>query len=294
MNKDFMKWFKWVVLLVAVGFLVWFLLLPKSEPQALAACCKWTEWQDVTKCVAPCDSTGGVKTQERYCQKEECEYSCPVIEWKWRGKTYDVQYEKSHDPTKCHRPSDSDLKKLGMSNDCVGAFKRDHKEWKDADRKCKLVTLETESREIKCEAELVPCEPTVTPTPEPTLTPEPQRGTTEAGTPQCNDHTPLVLPSNVHVIRNGSDATVNFFSQSSNANIYYRTSGQSVWQHALRDIPVTGGYVSVTIHDLVPTGDYDFGVQSANSCAGGEVVLAVVEDDWQPRTFGFSWYEWLR
>lgn len=124
-------------------------------------------------------------------------------------------------------------------------------------------------------------------------TPEQPRGTTEAGTPQCTDHKPLILPSNVHVIRNGSDATVNFFTQSSNANIYYRTSGQPVWQHALRDIPVTNNYVSVTIHDLIPTGDYDFGVQSANSCAGGEVVIAVVEDSWQPQTFMFSWYEWL-
>ena len=53
-------------------------------------------------------------------------------------------------------------------------------------------------------------------------------------------------------------------------------------------------YVSVTIHDLVPTGDYDFGVQSANSCAGGEVVLAVVEDDYSPRTFMFSWIEIIK
>jgi hypothetical protein len=134
----------------------------------------------------------------------------------------------------------------------------------------------------------------VTPTPTPTETPrEPEQPQGPFGAPQCEDTTPLVLPSNVHVIRNGADATVNFFTSSSNANIYYRISGTEGWQHALRDIPVTGGYVSVTIHDLNPTGDYDFGIQSSNSCAGGEVVLAVVEDDYQPKTFMFSWWEWL-
>ncbi len=123
--------------------------------------------------------------------------------------------------------------------------------------------------------------------------PSEPKGLTPAGAPQCNDTTPLVLPSNVHVVRSGADATVNFFTSSSNANIYFRTSGTTGWQHALRDIPVTNGYVSVTIHDLNPTGDYDFGIQSSNSCAGGEVVLAVVEDDYSPRTFMFSWWEWL-
>jgi len=133
----------------------------------------------------------------------------------------------------------------------------------------------------------------VTPTP----TPEPEVRVEQGppGTPQCTDSTPLVLPSNVHVVRAGADATVNFFTDSKNANIYFRTSGTTRWEHSLRDIPVTNGYVSVTIHDLNPTGDYDFGVESANSCAGsGNVLLAVVIDDWSSRTFGLSGYEWLR
>lgn len=139
-------------------------------------------------------------------------------------------------------------------------------------------------------------EPSVTPTPEPTATPTPEepRGTTPAGAPQCTDSTPLVLPSNVHVVRNGSDATVNFFTSSSNAHIYYKEVSASSWQHAVRDIPVTGGYVSYTIHALQPALGYTFGVQAANSCAGGETVVAVVVDGPESVTFPLSYWEWLR
>ena len=125
-------------------------------------------------------------------------------------------------------------------------------------------------------------------------TPEPPKGTTEASAPQCTDYTPLTLPSNVHVIRSGANATVNFFTQSNNANIYFKEVSSVEWQHALRDIPVTGGYVSVDIHDLNPALGYTFGVQASNSCAGGETVLAVVVDGPQSVTFGFSYWEWLK
>lgn len=127
-----------------------------------------------------------------------------------------------------------------------------------------------------------------------TPTPEPERPTTPAGAPQCTDSTPLVLPSNVHVVRSGADATVNFFTSSKNANIYFKEVNSSSWQHAVRDISVTGGYVSYTIHDLNPALGYTFGVQAANSCAGGETVLAVVVDGPQSFTFPLSFWEWLK
>lgn len=111
--------------------------------------------------------------------------------------------------------------------------------------------------------------------------------------PQCTNSVPVRELVNPHVIRAGSEATVNaFVPDGDHVNIYFRTSGQDTWQHALRDIPVTNGFMSVTIHDLEPFGDYDFGIQASNGCAGGEIV-AVIVDDWQPRTFSFTRWERL-
>lgn len=138
---------------------------------------------------------------------------------------------------------------------------------------------------------------------EPEVPVEQPRGTTEAGAPQCTDSTPLVLPSNVHVIRGdnpatpeveGMDtATVNFFTSSSNANIYFKEVSASDWQHSARDIVVTGGYVSYVIRDLNPALGYTFGIQAANSCAGGETVVAVVVDGPASTTFPLNYWEWL-
>lgn len=141
------------------------------------------------------------------------------------------------------------------------------------------------------DAEVIACEE---PTPEVTPIPEQPRGFSEPSAPQCTDKTPLELPKNVHVIRSGSDATVNFFTNSTNANIYYKDVDSSDWQYSARDIAVTGGYVSYTIHDLVPSVGYTFGVQAANTCAGGETVLAVVVDGPYSVTFPLSYWEWLR
>jgi hypothetical protein len=123
---------------------------------------------------------------------------------------------------------------------------------------------------------------------------EQPRATTPAGAPVCTDTTPLIVPSNVHVVRSGANATVNFFTSSSNANIYFKEVSATGWQHALRDIPVTGGYVSVTIHDLNPALGYTFGIQAANSCAGGETVVAVVVDGPSSVTFPMNYWEWLK
>lgn len=137
-------------------------------------------------------------------------------------------------------------------------------------------------------------EPTPTPEPEETPAPQPKSEPGPAGAPVCTDSTPLVVPSNVHVLRAGSEATVNFFTQSANANIYFKEVSEVNWQHSVRDIAVTGGYVSYTVRDLDPMLGYTFGVQAANSCAGGETVLAVVVDGPEPVLFPFSYWEWLK
>lgn len=261
----------WLLLGVILGLVLGYIAFNSVTPiEAGEPCCEWTKWTDVTECVAPCDSTEGTKTQERYCQREECEYSCPIVEWKWFGKTYNVQYEKSQDPHKCHRPSDKSLKKLGMSSNCIQAFKRVHKEWKDADKECKTVTVETQSQDVKCEAELVPCEPSITPTPipEPTPTEEP-KGLTEAGAPQCLDPRPVLLPGNPLVWRNGGTAIVQWQPTEGNtANIYYYQVQNPDNEHAVRDTENDGYVVIEGLSGL----DWTFGIQQSNGCAGGDIV----------------------
>ena len=61
------------------------------------------------------------------------EYTCPIVEWTYGSHHVHVPYEKSQDPTKCHRPSDADLKNIyGIDGKERNEFKDDNKEWKDA------------------------------------------------------------------------------------------------------------------------------------------------------------------
>jgi hypothetical protein len=141
------------------------------------------------------------------------------------------------------------------------------------------------------------CEvPEPTPTPEPTPEPQPEeRGTTEAGAPQCTDGTPAKVPANPHVIRNGSQATVNaHIPEGDTVHVYFKENDADGWVHAARDIPVVDNYVSYTINDLDPNVGYTFGIQSANGCAGGETVLAVIIDPpADGEVFTLSFWEWL-
>lgn len=141
------------------------------------------------------------------------------------------------------------------------------------------------------------CVPEATPSAEPTATPipeQPKEVTSTTNAPVCTDGTPLDIPANVHVVRSGSDATVNFFTNSRNAHIFYKEVSANDWQHSVRDIVVTGGYVSYTIHDLVPELGYTFGVEAANGCAGGETVIAVVVDGPVNVTFPLTYWLWAR
>jgi hypothetical protein len=66
---------------------------------------------------------------------EECTttYACPIVTWTYWFHTYTVPYEKSSDPTKCHRPSDDDLEDVyGMGHWTRLAFKHDNPEHMDA------------------------------------------------------------------------------------------------------------------------------------------------------------------
>lgn len=106
----------------------------------------------------------------------------------------DVVYDKSNDPNKCHRPSDSELmNEYGMNNAARQAFKQANSEWKNAiETSCED---KVQTRTVSCTVtQVVACEeptPTPTPTEEPTPTPteEPTPTPTEEPTP-----TPSVTP----------------------------------------------------------------------------------------------------
>lgn len=147
-----------------------------------------------------------------------------------------------------------------------------------------------------------PCPPeeSPTPSPEPSVEPSPE-ATTEAKinepsgnvtTPQCPDGNTTNVVANPHVLRAGSDATVNFFiTEGDNASIFYSVVGQPHWQHAVADIkPNADKFVSYTIHDLDPNLGYDFGIQQRQGCGGGKTT-AVVVDGSATQLFKLSYWE---
>ena len=115
-----------------------------------------------------------------------------------------------------------------------------------------------------------------------------------ASAPQCPNGVPATPPANAHVVRNGSSATVNaHIPEGDRANIYYKENGADGWKHAVRDIVVSGKYLSYTINDLVPALGYTFAVQASSGCAGGELVSVVVDPPANGKTFMFSYFDWM-
>lgn len=161
-------------------------------------------------------------TPKVYSVETSCEYTCPVIHFTWttsdcpdnadaytstnndlacrmqfgegNSKYYryankvttnhsaDVEYEKSNDPGKCHRPSDSTLEEVyGMDRNARGDFKEANSEWKDSiPQQCTTPTPT----------------PTVTPTATPTPTVAPTATPTPTPVQECDDEcvTPTVTP----------------------------------------------------------------------------------------------------
>ena len=170
---------------------------------------------------------------------------------------------------------------------------------------CKLVTGKGDnSCNPQWEESCGSVTPTPTPSPEVTPTPTPSGpvygvGGNPVTTPTCPDGNTSKPVANLHVTRNGTQATVVFFiTEGDSANIYYKVSGQANWQYSVLDvkgIDVAGTndkFVSYTINDLMKGVDYDFGIQQKFGCAGGQIVTAVVHDSYLPATFGLSWYQW--
>jgi hypothetical protein len=107
----------------------------------------------------------------------------------------------------------------------------------------------------------------VTPTPETTPAPDYGNDVKFAGSstlpPTCPEGNTIKSVANLHVLRNGSFATVNFFiTEGSQANIYYKEVGSSDWQFAVAEVKPNGdNFVSYTIGGLKPAVGYTFGVQ---------------------------------
>lgn len=146
------------------------------------------------------------------------------------------------------------------------------------------------------------CEADPTPTPTPVQCtgecggwsprPEGEKSTTQA--PVCTDGTTIQLPANPHVLRNGEEATVNFFiTEGDHANIYWRVVGHSAWENAVSNVkPNADRFVSFVVHGLDPVLGYDFGIQQAKGCGGGQLVTAVIIDGPQPQLFRLSYWTW--
>lgn len=152
--------------------------------------------------------------------------------------------------------------------------------------------------EPTCE-ELQNCE--VTPSPEvtPEVTPAVENhpsderfagSSTEA--PVCTTGETVKAVANPHVLRNGSEATVNFFiTEGDSANVFYGIVGQPHWQHAVADLkPNSDNFVSYVIKNLDPNGDYDFGIQQKSGCGGGQITAVIIDSN-KPKLFMLSYYE---
>lgn len=111
----------------------------------------WVATSNWSSCVSKgpqCGTSNGTQSRTLTCQEvaganENCSLgtwidttykACPIISWDYFSHHVNVPYEKSSDPSKCHRPSDNNLRDdYGMGNTERGWFKYYNSEWKDAD-----------------------------------------------------------------------------------------------------------------------------------------------------------------
>jgi len=132
-----------IVLLVVIGL---GFLAGSAYARTSGTHWEWSEWGECLADGPQCGTDNGTQSRTGTCvaggESKTCSlgtwvepvYSCPVIHWHYLTHNVDVQYEKSADPTKCHRPSDNDLRDdYGMAGHVErGFFKAANSEWKDA------------------------------------------------------------------------------------------------------------------------------------------------------------------
>jgi hypothetical protein len=262
-----------LVLVVILGIIVLWLTLFQDTNRvgATRPKCEWTEWVDITECTGACGTSEGTKTQEKTCVTEECTYECPVIEFKYNDQIYNVPYEKSSDPHKCHRPSDSDLEKILGSKKAKDAFKKEYGETLDSKKSCENVVKDSEQQVVACEIEVVACEPISTPTPTPNQTSsQPSNSSTDA--PGCGVADVTKPVDNPHVYRKGDTAIVKWWNTAGDkAIIYYKQVNSSDWQYSV--VVANTGYFEIR---GLGNMDVSFAITQVDSCSGGVSASAKV------------------
>lgn len=185
------------------------------------------------------------------------------------GHTYWGNWQYKETLTKCEPVAE-----CGTSEGVKTIKEKRECKWSNAcgESECKFNDKQYREVEVGCEVELVECEPEVTPTPTPTPEPTPvvhDNPASNAGAPQCTSTRPVLLPANPLVWRKAGQAIVQWVpTEGEKANVYYREVGNYDNAHAVRDTE-NDGYVEI---GLLGSLDWEFGIQQANDCAGGDVV----------------------
>lgn len=130
------------VLLAVFGFLI--LFGAKTSKATYSSCtydCPVVHFEWSTK-VCPADYPNKSQRHEGYCYKGNSpDWPKDYKIMDTQNHSADVAYDKSQDPNKCHRPSDSTLQNVyGMDNDARSAFKQQNSEWKDSIKRCATPT----------------------------------------------------------------------------------------------------------------------------------------------------------
>jgi len=118
------------------------------------------------------------------------------------------------------------------------------------------------------------CQEEEEPTPTPTPTPEvPIEGPHfSQGGFICPNASPVLLPGNPLVWRNGDNAIVQWQPTGGDkANVYYREVGDPSNAHAVRDTE-NDGYVEI---GLLGTLDWEFGIEQSSGCAGQGITWII-------------------
>jgi hypothetical protein len=317
------KWFLWAAVAILA---VWAILamMPKVEASTHTI---WSAWEDTSSCVATvCDSTVGTKTQKSVCIAGGSSHTCTLgtpasTSYDYADPICPADYHVQNSGNwnqRCHRDHFWQSPEHKAPIGCPTGFVQH-------DAVCQKTVVnpgtpaDEQTQTIACnDAPIVQCpcvdenqngicdkDEVVTP-PDDDTTPvveapcsgkcgdPPTFAGSSTEAPKCSNGNTTQLPANLHVVREGGDATVNFFiTEGDSANIYWRVVGSSEWQNAVADVKPNGDkFVGYTIHGLNPALGYDFGIQQVRGCSGGQLVTAVVVDGPESQTFGMSYWTW--
>lgn len=134
----------------------------------------------------------------------------------------------------------------------------------------------------------------------PTPTPEPEQPKVETGSspfhqpeaPVCTDGNTNGAVANPHVIRNGTEATVNFVvTDGDKAHVFYKENGQDNWTHSVANVGVNQDkFGTVKIGSLNPNLGYTFGIMQVKGCGGGTITAVVVDPPANNQLFQLSYW----